>query len=122
MHGGIIKPCHQLVEVKWRLSAGHVWQQGLSSGLELAVQKVARINRCVVIPDMVKALTEEVGVKSAISSCLLEACRRSIDSLLGGCESASSQQFDLLSVTYFGVGINHFLSCFQKLLSELPEL
>ena len=86
------------------------------------MQKVVHIDCCIVVPDMAKALMEEVGVKSTISSCLLEVCRRSIDSLSGGCESTSSQQFDLLSVTYFGAGIDHFLSCFQKLSSELPEL
>ena len=61
-------------------------------------------------------------MEGAVRPSLLEAFNGGVHRLLGSSESTASQHFDLLRMSNFGAGFDHFLPSFEELLSEVSEL
>ena len=61
-------------------------------------------------------------MKGVISSRLFESLHRGIHGLTSSGKGAGGQHLDLLGVTDFGPGIDHFLSRCGKFLSEVSKL
>ena len=61
-------------------------------------------------------------MKDTVSPGLLESFSGGVHGLSGSGESACSQRFDVLHVTYFGTGVDDFLVSFEKFLGKLAEL
>ena len=61
-------------------------------------------------------------MKGAIGSHLFESCSGGVHGLPSGGEGAGGQHLDLLGMMDFGACVDHLLSSFLELLSELSEL
>ena len=61
-------------------------------------------------------------MKGLVSSCLFGAFGGSVNDLMSGGEGAGHQHFNLLGVTNFSTGIDHFLSCLLEFLGQLSKL
>ena len=55
---------------------------------------------------------DEVCVEGSVCCGLFELLGGGVNGLTGGCEGAGRQHLNSLGVMNFGVGIDHFLSCF----------